>query len=60
MNPEELLLKDEVYSVVGAAMEVHSILGAGFAEAIYQEALDVELATRAIPYAPLQKLRVRY
>lgn len=34
----DLLFKDEVYKIVGAAMEVHKILGAGFLEAVYQEA----------------------
>ena len=56
----ELLLKDEVYSIIGAAMEVHSILGCGFLEPVYQEALEIELRKRKIPYAPQKQLPIYY
>jgi len=42
-NEHELILKDEVYQIVGAAMEVSNQLGCGFLEAVYQEALEIEL-----------------
>jgi GxxExxY protein len=56
----ELLLKDEVYAIVGAAMEVHTELGSGFLEAVYQEALELELAARAIPFLPRAALTIYY
>ena len=46
----ELIYKDEVYDIVGAAMEVHSIIGPGFLEAVYQETLAIELRLRNIPF----------
>jgi GxxExxY protein len=55
-----LLLKKEVYSVVGAAMEVYNELGPGFLEAIYHEALELELTRLEIPYQSRVKLQVRY
>ena len=36
----------DMYNVVGAAMEVHTILGYGMAEPIYQEALAIEMKMR--------------
>ena len=39
----ELILKDEVYQIVGAAIEAHRQLGPGFLEPVYQEALEIEL-----------------
>ena len=56
----ELLLKDEVYAIVGAAMEVHRQLKHGFLEAVYQEALEIELEGRGIPYERQRPLRIIY
>lgn len=47
---ENLLMKDEAYAIVGAAMEVHSQLGAGFLEAVYGDALAIELQQRGIAF----------
>lgn len=38
----------DIYNIVGAAMEVHKVLGRGMAEPIYQEALDLELRRNGI------------
>ena len=46
----ELLYKNESYNIIGAAMEVHKELGAGFLESVYQEAFEIELKKKNIPY----------
>jgi GxxExxY protein len=48
------------YVIIGAAMEVHRLLGCGFLEPVYQEALEIELANRCIPFRPQQEFRVNY
>jgi len=56
----ELILKEEVYAIVGAAIEVHKELGFGFLEAVYQEAMELELRQRGIPFDGRKPLPISY
>ena len=56
----ELLLKVEVYAIIGAAIEVHRVLGPGFLEAVYQEAFEIELLERGIPFQPQKEMLIFY
>ena len=38
----DILFKEESYKIVGACFEVHNILGHGFKEAVYKDALELE------------------
>ena len=56
----DLLYKAEVYAIVGAAMDVYNDLGPGFLENVYQEAMEIELASRKIPSKPIQEIHIKY
>lgn len=56
----ELLLKQEVYRVVGCAMQVYNTLKSGFLEAVYQEALEIEFADQEVPAIAQASVRILY
>lgn len=53
-------LEGYAHGVIGAAIEVHRLLGPGFSEAVYEEALCVELVLRDIPFSRQPVVRVSY
>jgi GxxExxY protein len=55
-----ILYEKEVYSIIGAAMTVHNELGSGFLEAVYQEALEIELLSKHIPIQREVPLQIYY
>jgi len=56
----EILFKALSFAIIGAAMEVHNILGPGFLESVYQAALEKELTLRGIPFHHQVELPVCY
>jgi GxxExxY protein len=57
---DALVHKELAFEIVGAAMEVHSVLGPGFPEAVYQKALEREMTLRSISYTSQQHIEVSY
>ncbi len=57
---EKLLLKDEVYQVVGCAMDVLNGIGHGLHEKIYENALVVEFNLRGIAFEQQRRFPVCY
>jgi GxxExxY protein len=46
----EILFKDESYKIIGSCMKVHSALGSGFSESVYQEALTIQFQKDEVPF----------
>jgi GxxExxY protein len=53
-------LQDESYEIIGICMEVHRILGKGFLEVVYKDALEYEFQERGIPYKREKLYKVPY
>jgi GxxExxY protein len=60
LTRDDLLFTEEVYQIVGAAMDVHRLLGPGFLEAVYQEALAIEFGLHGIPFTAQPSLKIAY
>ena len=55
-----IFYKEESYKIIGAAMKVYNNLGSGFLEAVYQEALEIELNRLGIPFEREKEVSVYY
>ena len=51
---------EDTYKIIGAAMEVHRQLGCGFLEAVYGDALAIEMKDRNIPFEREKLLNIKY
>lgn len=56
----ELLYKDEVYSFISCCFEVHKVLGKGFLEIVYKDALCYELEKKNISFLREKKFNINY
>jgi GxxExxY protein len=55
-----MVYEEECYQIRGALYDVYTVLGTGFSEEVYQEALEKEFAMRHIPFMSQQVLRILY
>ena len=59
-NSEKLLLKEEVFQIVGCPIEVLNTLGHGLVEKPYENALVIEFSLRKIPFKQQPSYDVLY
>ena len=56
----DIVVDELAYEVIGAAIEVHRILGPGHLESMYEEAMCVELCLQKIPFVRQKTIAVNY
>ena len=52
--------EDLTHKIIGCAMKVHSALGSGFQEVIYQRALDIEMSKQRLTFAREMEMTIFY
>ena len=57
---EDLIYKEESYTIVGILFEVHKNLGKGFSEIVYKDAIEFELNEHKISYEREKEYSVKY
>ena len=59
-SQKEFPLKDITERIISCAIEVHSTLGPGLLESVYEEALGYEFQLRRIPYERQKEIGLKY
>jgi len=60
VSEQDLIHSDLTRTVIGAAMEVHSNLGPGFLESVYEAAMAIEFNLQKVPYERQKTISVIY
>ena len=58
--PDELLFREETYRIIGACMAVHKDKGNGFAEPVYQDALEIEFELNGLTFDSQRNYQIHY
>ena len=57
---ENFLYKDETYAIIDICMEIHKILGHGFLEIVYKDAIEYEVKQKQISYCREKEYLIQY
>ena len=56
----DLIYKEDVYQIVGICMEIHRILGKGFKEVVYKDAMEYEFKQMNLNYEREKNFMIEY
>ena len=59
-SSEKYPYQDESYEIIGICMEVYRILGKGFLEIVYKDAIEYEFKKKGISYEREKKYEIEY
>jgi len=57
---QELYFKREIFDIVGRCMEIHRVLGHGFLEIVYKDAIQYEFQKRKIDFEREKEYSITY
>ncbi|MFA6597366.1 MAG: GxxExxY protein [Ignavibacteriaceae bacterium] len=57
---EKIMYRKEAYAIIGCCMEVHKVLGKGFSEIVYKDALQLELISHNISFEREREFDITY
>lgn len=60
MKKDQFLYEELTYKIIGIGMKIHKELGPGFLEAVYEEAMVMELKEEKIPFEEQVELNIYY
>jgi GxxExxY protein len=55
-----IIFEKESYEISGICMEIHRVLGIGFKEPVYKDAMSIEFAKAFIPFEREKKFDIEY
>ncbi len=56
----KLIYEELTYKIIGIAMKIHKELGPGFLEAVYEEAMIIELEKEGLPFQNQVPIEIEY
>ncbi len=57
---DPILYKDEVFTLIGACIAVHTDKGNGYSESVYQDCIEIELRHLSVPFDPQHNFPIHY
>jgi len=57
---EELIYKEDSYKIIGICMEIHRVLGHGFLEVVYKDAMEVEFKNSQLLFEREKPFNINY